>query len=294
MYFWMVVREGGIQQAGRRLRLAHPTISVQIKQLEESLGEQLFDRTHRKLELTEAGRVAYRYADEIFSLGREFMEALAGHPTGRPARLAVGISDAMPKLIVRNLLDPALRLPSPVRLLCLEDRYDRLLGELATNRLDVILADTPVAPSSGVKAFNHLLGECGVTFFAHPRLASKIGSDFPRSLDGAPMLLPTSTTSLGRAIPQWCEKNDLRPEVVAEFDDTALMKTFGQDSVGVFCSPSVMETEVKRQYGVEVIGRADDLREQFYAISPERRLKNPAVMAICEAARGELFAIRES
>jgi LysR family transcriptional activator of nhaA len=204
----------------------------------------------------------------------------------------VGISDAMPKLVVRNLLDPALRLTTPVHLVCSEDRYDRLLGELATHRLDVILADTPLPATSGVKAFNHLLGECGVTFFAAKKLAAKIRPGFPSSLDGAPMLVPASTTSLGRALPQWCEKNGVRPEVIAEFDDSALMKTFGQDGVGVFCSPSVMEAEVKRQYGVQVVGRADDIRERFYAISPERRLKNPAVVAICESAREELFAKR--
>lgn len=279
-----------IQAASRKLRLAHPTVSVQIKQLEENLGEKLFDRSHRKLELTEAGQIAYRYAEEIFSLGQEFLGALKGQPLGRRARLAVGLSDAMPKLVVRNLLDPALRLATPVRLVCSEDRYDRLLGELAVHRLDVVLADTPVTATSGVKAFNHLLGECGVTFFSERRLASKIRPGFPRSLNGAPMLAAASTTSLGRAVAQWCEKNDLRPEIVAEFDDSALMKTFGQDGVGVFCSPSVVETEVKRQYGVQVVGHADDIRQRFYAISPERRLKNPAVVAICETARQEAFA----
>jgi len=292
MYFWMTAREGGVKPASRKLRLSHPTISVQIKQLEESLGVQLFDRSGQKLALTEHGQLAYRYAEEIFALGQEFLEALSGRPQGRAARLAVGISDAMPKLVVRNLLDPALRLTTPVHLVCSEDRYDRLLGDLATHRLDVILADTPLPPTSGVKAFNHLLGECGVMFFAAKKLAAKIRPGFPSSLDGAPMLVPASTTSLGRALPQWCEKNGVRPEVIAEFDDSALMKTFGQDGVGVFCSPSVMEAEVKRQYGVQVVGRADDIRERFYTISPERRLKNPAVVAICESAREELFAER--
>ena len=202
MYFWMTAREGGVKPASRKLRLSHPTISVQIKQLEQSLGVQLFDRSGQKLALTESGQLAYRYAEEIFSLGQEFLEALSGRPQGRAARLAVGISDAMPKLVVRNLLDPALRLAEPVHLVCSEDRYDRLLGELATHRLDVILADTPLPPTSGVKAFNHLLGECGVTFFAEKKLASKLRPGFPRSLDGAPLLVPTSTTSLGRALPQ--------------------------------------------------------------------------------------------
>ena len=290
MYFWLAVREGGIQAASRKLRLAHPTVSVQIKRFEESLGHPLFDRSRRKLELTEAGQVAFRYADEIFSLGQEFLDALSGQPAGRPVRLAVGTSDVMPKLIVRSLLDPALHLDTPVRLTCTEDRFDRLLGELATHRLDVVLADTPCPPGSGVKAFNHLLGECGVAFFAAPKLASKLRADFPGSLDGAPMLIPASDTALGRGVMQWCESTGLRPEVVAEFEDSALMKAFGQDGVGVFPLPVVTEADVKRQYGAEVVGRADEIRARFYAISPERRLKNPAVVAICEAAREELFS----
>ena len=292
LYFWMTVREGGIQAASRRLRLSHPTVSVQIKQLEEALGYDLFDRSRRKLELTEAGHLAYRYADEIFSLGQELLDALGGQPVDRPVRLAVGVSDALPKLVVRNLLDPALRLSTPVRLECSEDRFDRLLGELGTHRLDVVLADTPCPPTSGVKAFNHLLGECGVSFFAERSLAAKVRRGFPGSLDGTPMLMPTGSTSLGRGVLQWCESQDVRPHIVAEFDDSALMKTFGQDGVGVFPTPSVMEVEVKRQYGVQVVGRAEEIRARFYAISPERRLKNPAVMAICETARQEMFGSR--
>lgn len=290
LYFWMAVREGGIQAASRKLRLAHPTVSVQIKQLEESLGTPLFDRSRRKLELTESGELAYRYADEIFSLGREFLDALAGQPVGRAVRLAVGTSDVMPKLIVRTLLDPALHLDTPVKLICTEDRFDRLLGELATHRLDVVLADAPCPPGTGVKAFNHLLGECGVTFFAAKKLAAKLRPKFPASLDGAPILMPSGSTALGRGVTQWLEAQNLRPEVVAEFDDSALMKAFGQNGLGVFPLPSVTEEDVKRQYGALVVGRVDAIRARFYAISPERRLKNPAVLAICETAREELFS----
>jgi LysR family transcriptional activator of nhaA len=290
MYFWLVVREGGIQAASRKLRLAHPTVSVQIKQLEEQLGQPLFDRTRRKLELTEAGQLAFRYADEIFSLGREFLDALEGQPLGRPVRLVVGISDVMPKLVVRKLLDPALHLDTRVRLTCLEDHFDRLLGALATHDLDVVLADTPCPPGSGIKAFNHLLGECGVSFFAAKKLAPRIRARFPESLDGAPMLMPSGDTALGRAVVQWCESKAIRPEVVAEFNDSALMKAFGQDGVGVFPLPQITETDVKRQYGAQVVGRVEEIRARFYAISPERRLKNPAVVAVCETARDELFS----
>lgn len=290
LYFYTAVREGGIQAASRRLNLSHPTVSVQIKQLEESLGHPLFDRSRRKLALTDAGQVAYRYADEIFSLGRDLLDELEGQRTDRPVRLAVGVSDVMPKLVVRNLLEPALGLDSSVRLTCVEDRLDRLLGLLATHSLDVLLADAPCPPGSGVKAFNHLLGECGVTFFAHRSIAPKLRRSFPRSLHGAPTLTPSGDTSLGRAITQWCEDQEIRPEVVAEFDDSALMKTFGQDGLGAFPVPSVVEKEVQRQYGVHVIGRTEEIRARFYAISSERRLKNPAVQAICETAREELFA----
>ena len=255
LYFWMAVREGGIQAASKRLRLAHPTVSVQIKQLEEALGVTLFDRSHRKLELTETGRVAYRYADEIFSLGNEMLDVLGGAPSDRPMELSVGISDVMPKLVTRNLLEPALELETPVRLICSEDRFDRLLAGLATHSLDVVLSDTPCPPSSGVKAFNHLLGECGITFFAHPRLAPKLRRTFPRSLTGAPVLMPAQTTSVGRAVLQWCEAEGLRPNVVAEFDDSALMKTFGQDGVGAFPIPSVVEEEVKKEVEKEEVKR---------------------------------------
>ncbi|MGB5812596.1 MAG: LysR substrate-binding domain-containing protein [Polyangiales bacterium] len=290
MYFWLTVREGGIQAASRRLRLAHPTVSVQLKRFEESLGTPLFDRSRRKLQLTESGKLAYRYAEEIFSLGQEFLEALEGQPAGRPIRLSVGTSDVMPKLIVRSLLDPALRLETPVRLTCTEDRFDRLLGALATHQLDVVLADTPCPPGSGVKAFNHLLGECGVTFFAAPKLAAKYRKGFPESLDGAPFLRPAGDTALGRGVTQWCESHGLRPQVVAEFDDSALMKAFGQNGLGIFPLPSVTEEDVTRQYGAKILGRTEEIRARFFAISPERRLKNPAVVAICEAAREELFS----
>jgi LysR family transcriptional activator of nhaA len=290
LYFWMAVREGGIQAASKKLRLAHPTVSVQIKRLEESLGHELFDRSRRKLELTEAGQLAYRYADQIFSLGQEFLHELSGQATASSVRLAVGASDVMPKLIVRTLLDPALHLETPVRLTCTEDRFDRLLGELAMHRLDVVLADTPCPPGSGVKAFNHLLGECGVAFFGTHEHAKTLRRGFPDSLDGAPMLLPAGDTALGRGVRQWLETRSIRPDVVAEFNDSALMKAFGQSGLGVFPLPVVTEDDVKRQYQCEKIGETDEIQACFYAISWERRLRNPAVVAICESAREELFA----
>jgi LysR family transcriptional activator of nhaA len=289
LYFWTVARTGGVSAAGAELRLAQPTISGQLRALEDSLGEKLFHRVGRRLELTEMGRVVYRYADEIFSLGRELMDAVHGRPTGRPVRLAVGVADVLPKLITYRLIEPALKLPEPVRMIIREDKPERLLAELALHELDVVLSDAPMSPTVKVRAFNHLLGECGVTIFGTKELAAKYRRTFPRSLDGAPLLLPTENTSLRRGLDQWFEQHDLRPMVVSEIEDRALLKAFGERGVGLFPAPTVIESEVRRQYGVAVVGRIEAVKERFYAISVERRLKHPAVVAICEAARQQLF-----
>ena len=260
-----------------------------MRALEDSLGEKLFHRVGRRLELTEMGRVVYRYADEIFSLGRELMDAVHGRPTGRPVRLAVGVADVLPKLITYRLIEPALKLPEPVRMIIREDKPERLLAELALHELDVVLSDAPMSPTVKVRAFSHLLGECGVTIFGTKELAAKYRRTFPRSLDGAPLLLPTENTSLRRGLDQWFEQHDLRPMVVSEIEDRALLKAFGERGVGLFPAPTVIENEVRRQYGVAVVGRIEAVKERFYAISVERRLKHPAVVAICEAARQQLF-----
>ncbi|MCK6551778.1 transcriptional activator NhaR [Myxococcota bacterium] len=289
LYFWTVAKEGSVARACEKLRLAQPTISGQLRMLEDALGEKLFERSGRRLVLTEMGRVVYRYADEIFSLGRELMDTVKGRPTGRPARLTVGITDAMPKLIVRRLLEPALQLGEPVRLQCVEDRPEHLLSKLALHEIDVVLADVPLGQGSGIRAYHHLLGECGITFFAAPKLARAHKKAFPQSLDGAPMLLPTDQAVLRRTLEGWFEANEVRPFVVAEIEDSALLKSFGQDGVGVFVAPSVIEDQVIRQYEVEVVGRTDEVRERYYAISVERKLKHPAVVAISESARRDLF-----
>ncbi len=289
LYFWVVAREGGLAPASKVLRLAHPTISGQIKQLEASLGEELFDRSGRRLQLTEMGRMVYQYADEIFGLGRELMDTVKGRPTGRPARLRVGITDVVPKLIVHRLLQPAFHLEEPVRVCCQEDRHDRLLAGLVTHDYDVVVTDAPVTSASNVRAFNHLLGECGVSFMGAPQLAEKYAANYPESLHGAPMLMPTHATSLRRNLERWFDKVGVVPEIVAEFEDSALLKVFGQDGSGIFAMPTVIEDAVTRQYDVKLVGRCEAVRERFYAISAERRLRNPAVVAICESAKHELF-----
>ncbi len=289
LYFWLTAREGGVSRAAHELHLAQPTVSAQIRALEASLGEQLFDRTGRRLVLTDVGRVVYRYAEDIFSLGRELLDTVRTRPTGRPLRFTVGVVDVLPKLVVHRLLEPALRLGSPVRIVCREGKAERLLTELAAHEVDVVLSDGPGDPAIKVRAFNHLLGECGVTFFASARLARERRRRFPRSLHGAPLLLPTENTTLRRSLDQWFEAQDIRPAIASEFEDSALLMAFGQAGVGIFAAPSIIEAEVRRQYRVQVIGRTDDVRERFYAVSAERKLKHPAVIAVSETARRKLF-----
>ncbi|HSD09400.1 MAG TPA: transcriptional activator NhaR [Candidatus Binatia bacterium] len=290
LYFWAVAREGTIARASAELRLAPQTISGQIHQLEHVLGERLFARRGRHLVLTEVGRVAFRYADEMFSLGRELLHTLKGRPSDRPMRLIVGVADVLPKAVVRRLLDPATRMGQPVCIVCREDKsVDEFMGELAAHKLDLVLTDAPVGPGVPVRAFSHLLGECGTTFFGAPRLAAAYRRGFPRSLDGAPLLLPGANSTPRRVLDQWLFSRDLRPTVVGEFDDSELMNAFGQDGTGMFSAPSVIEGEIRRRHRVRVIGRVESLRHRFYAVSVERKLKHPAVIAICESARKDVF-----
>jgi LysR family transcriptional activator of nhaA len=290
LYFWVVAREGGLVPAGKVLHLSHPTLSAQIHALEDQLGEKLFTKVGRKLALTEVGRLAFRYADEIFTLGREMVATVQGRSTERPMRLDVGIVDVVPKLVVRRLLQPALELEEPVRLVCHEAPFDKLLAELALHALDIVISDGPVPSGSNIRAFNHLLGETPISFFGTRRLVKTYKPGFPRSLNGAPMLLPFESLTLRRSLNQWFDRHKVEPRILAEFEDSALLEVFGGDGVGLFAAPSIVENEVTAQYGVELLGRAEDVRERFYAISVERRLKQPAVVAITDAAREALFA----
>jgi len=290
LYFWTVAREGGLVPAGNVLRLSHSTISAQIHALEDQLGEKLFAKVGRRLTLTDTGKVVYRYADEIFGLGREMVDTVRGRATGKPLRLDVGVVDVVPKLVVRRLVEPALRLEEPVHLVCHEDKYEKLLADLSLHTLDIVIADAPVPTGSSIRAFTHLLGQCGVTFCGTPSLVATYRRGFPRSLDGAPMLLPLENLTLRRSLNQWFDRHGIRPRVVAEFQDRALLKVFGADGLGIFPVPTAVEKEVMAQYGVRRLGRTGEIRERFYAISVARRLKNPAVVAISDAARQRLFA----
>ena len=289
LYFWTVARIGSISAAGKELRLASPTISNQIRKLEDNLGEKLFRRSGRRLVLTDMGRIAKRYADEIFSLGQEFTSTMKERPTGRPLRFCVGIADVLPKTIAFRLIEPALRLPTPLHLICREERPDHLLADLAAHDVDVVLSDAPASPAANVRAFNHLLGECGVSFFAPKKLAF-LNKGFPRSLDGAPFLLPLDNTSLRRDLDEWFHSQKSRPTVMGEFADLALLRVFAEEGFGVFAVPSAMNDQMRR-YGFYKVGATTKIIVRFYAISVERQLRHPAVAAVCETARNPLFRV---
>ena len=288
--FQAVAREGHLTRASSRLHLTPQTVSSQIRDLEATIGEQLFRRSGRRLHLTDAGQVALRYTDEIFSLGQELLGTLRGQPSGRPFRVRVGAPEALPKLIVHRLIEPALHLEEPTQIFCREGSPTALLADLAVHRLDVVLADSPIPPMAKIRAYNHLLGTCGITFMARPALAKTLRKDFPASLDGAPVLLPSEDAVLRRDLDGWFDKLGIQPRIVGEFEDSALLKSFGQAGEGFFVVPTVVEDEVARQYQVEVIAKTEEVTESFYAISVERRVRHPAVAAICEAARTALFS----
>ena len=289
LYFWMTARHGSIAKASAELRLAPPTLSAQIRRLEGSLGEALFASEGRRLVLTDVGRVVQGYAEEIFSRGREMLDVVKrrGGPAG--LTLAVGVSDALPKLVAWRLLQPALSTGREIRVVCRDGRHDRLLADLALHELDVVLSDAPATGARQVRAFNHLLGDCGVSFFAARPLASRLAGRFPRNLEHAPFVAPTDGTALRHSLDAWFDRHGVRPRIVGEIEDSALLRTFGQAGAGVFAAPSVIEREVVRQHQVRVVGRTSEIRERYYAISAERRVKHPAVVAMTEAARGEGF-----
>lgn len=291
-YFWRVAKEGGVARAAAVLHLTPQTVSGQLRILETTAGTKLFTRTGRRMVLTDTGQLAFDYADDIFRIGAEMKEALEGRTGGRPLPFTVGVVDVVPKIIAYRLLEPALRLPQPVRIVGREGKLDALLADLAGHKLDMVLADSPLGAAANVRAFNHLLGECGIVFFAARKLAPTYRRRFPKSLHGAPLLLPAANTAVRGALMQWLDRSDIRPRVVGEFDDSALMKAFGQAGAGVFLAPSVIEREVMRQYDVQPVGRTDEVRERFYAISAERKLRHPAVVAVNDAARLELFSTR--
>jgi LysR family transcriptional activator of nhaA len=289
LYFWMVAREGTILKAAEKLHIGQPAISTQLRILEESLGLKLFQKSGRTLQLTEAGRTVYRYADEIFSLGREMLDTLKGHPSGKPVRLIVGVVDVVPKLMARRLLEPALQMSENLQLVCVEDTMEKLLSELMLHNLDIVLSDAPVTAAFKVRAYNHALGDSGVGFYGKKELARRTRRNFPHSLSGVPLLLPTRNSAVRRSIDSWLEKLDIHPFLRAEFDDSALLKAFGQTGEGLFPGTMAIAEEICRQHEVELVGEIPGVREQFFAISAERKIKHPAVLAIADSAKTDIF-----
>lgn len=285
-YFWVVAREGSLRKAAEKLHISQPTMSAQIAALEEALGERLFRRGARGLSLTETGQQAYSYAEEIFTLGQELVHCVKQRPSRRPLRVHIGIADSLPKLVSHSFAKPIFNIGQPVQAVFLEGKTSDLLAQLAVYRLDIVLANEPAPGSLHTKVFNHLLGECGIMFCAEPRLAATLGEPFPQSLDQAPVLLPSAGTALRRSLEKWFQSQQIHPRLVAEYDDAALMKVAAADGLGFFALPKFAGQEAVSRYGFTIIGQTNECQEQFYAITAERRLTHPAVVAMTANARG--------
>lgn len=289
LYFWLVAREGSVSKASVRLRLTQPTLSGQIRTLESMLGERLFEKSGRRLKLTEMGQLVFRFADEIFSLGQELMDTIKRRPTGHRLRLRIGLSDVVTKPMAHQLIRPLVEPPDPVRVAVREDSPEKLLAALVANELDVLILDASPGPDSGVRVFSHRLGEGGVTLLATADLARRFRPRFPKGLDGAPFLLPGRTTGLRRGLDQWFDRHHIRPHVVGEFDDSALLMEFGHGGSGIFAVPSIVERDIRRTHNFTLVGRVDGLRRELFAIVLERRVSHPSVDALIEHARTRIF-----
>lgn len=288
-YFWMVAKEGGLRKAADKLHVSQPTISAQIQALEGVLGAKLFHRTGRNLVLTETGQHTLVYAEEIFFTGQDLLDSVKQRPTSRPLRVRLGVADALPKLITYRMIEPIFRLPQPVQVSCWETKVSDMLGELTAYRLDVVLADEPASSGVTANVFNHFLGECGVTFCAEPRLAAKLRRGFPKSLNGAPALLPMSNSGLRRSLEKWFHAVGVRPRLVGEIEDPAFVNILALHSLGFMSVPTLVAKEIVTRFGFRAIGRTDECQQQFYAITAERKLTHPAVVTITSQARGRLF-----
>lgn len=293
LYFWTVAREGSVAKAAESLNLTPQTISGQLKVLEDTIGEPLFQRVGRGLAITETGRVVEQYADEIFNLGSELTQRIKSKQPGAPTAFNVGIVNSIPKLIAYKILEPALKMDEPIKMVCIESDLDSLLGDLAVHKLDLVLSDRSVPTGLNVKAYSHELGSSGMSFFGSESLIEAYKGDFPQILDNAPVLLPLNDHVIRRSLDDWFETVGVSPIVIAEFDDSALLKAFGEAGKGFFPAPTAMTRQVEDMYHVKAIGEIKDVSERFFVISPERKLKHPAVVAITEAARFSLSSISQ-
>lgn len=288
-YFWTVAHEGSIARACQKLHVAQPTISAQLRDFQTAIGHALFQRDGRRLRLTDVGRTVLSYADELFTIGVQLTDFLEGRPQGGPIRFVVGIANAIPKLVALRLLMPAMRLKDDVQLVCREAAPQPLLAQLALHELDMVLADSPIPPDVKVRAYNHILGECRVSVFGTPRLARAHRRGFPKSLNGAPFLLPTRESELRRGIVEWLDQHEIRPVIKGEFEDSALLKAFGGEGIGMYAAPVIIADEVKAQFGVIPVGTLSGVHQRYYAITVDRRIEHPAVIAVCDAARERVF-----
>jgi LysR family transcriptional regulator, transcriptional activator of nhaA len=289
-YFWVVAKEGGLRKAAEKLHVSQPTISAQIAALEGVVGEKLFHRGGRALALTESGQHVFIYAEEIFSIGQDLLDSVKQRPTSRPLRLRLGVADALPKLVTYQIIKPIFGLPQPVQLSCWETKVSDMLDELTAYRLDLVLADEPTSSGVTTNVFNHFLGECGVTFCAEPRLAAKLRRGFPKSLNGAPALLPMSNSGLRRSLEKWFHAIGVRPRMVGEVEDPAFVNVLALQGLGFMTVPTLVAKETFTRFGFRAIGRTDDCKQQFYAIAPERKLTHPAVAAITSHAKAALLS----
>ncbi len=288
-YFWSVASFGSITKASEALFVTPQTISGQLRDLEESIGEKLFVREGRNLVLSETGRLVFSYADEMFQLGLELQDVLDGQTPGTNITVRVGVAMIVPKLLAYRVLQPVTTMSESINLICHEAPLVDLLADLSVHKLDAVLSDSPINPSLNIRAYNHPLGESGITFFAVPAAAEKLRENFPASLHGYPFLMPSRSSNVRRSLENWFEQHEIKPKVVAEFEDRALMKAFGEAGTGAFALPQTTESDLIDKYGVEIIARTDEVKESFYLISPERRIKNPAITAITQSARTNLF-----
>lgn len=293
-YFWVVAKKGSITRAAERLDVAVQTISAQLGLLEQAIGKSLFTQQGRRLVLTEPGRIALAHAEQIFQISERMLDTIATSDVENTMRLTVGISDSVPKLISSRLLEAALALPQKVRLVCFEYQLESLLADLSLHKLDVVLTDRPVHPGANMRVFSHLLGESEITLFGVPALAERYLPNFPGSLAGAPLLLPTHNNALRGRIEGWLETHNVRVEVVGEFDDNALLNTFGRSGLGLFPANSMLQQDAFEQLGAIPVGSLSPVKEQFYAISNERKIKHPAVEAILNASHRSVFSVDRS
>lgn len=285
----MVAKEGSIAEASKLLFLTPQTISGQLSKLEEELGVNLFEKSGRSLKLTNAGEIVQSYANDIFSLGSELEEVLHNSQTERPPHLNAGIANSIPKSIAYHLLEPVLQLDDSMRIICREDNLKALLSELADHKLDIVISDRTLPKTPSIKGFNHHLGDCGISFFCTKELKNKMKGDFPKCLDNMPLLLPGDASSIKSKVMQWFVTNNIYPNIRAEFDDGALLKAFGQRGIGIFIAPTIMAKEVEESFRVIEIGATNDIKESFYAISMDRKVKHPGVVAILKTAREQFI-----